>query len=443
MLNIFLFQVSCTKESYESPYGICGQVYEIWESKNETSGKYNQLELMHNAGIDWYRSDYPWSYIQPSQDSFDTGTFDALNEYISPYNMHFFPLVLYPPSWVDMSNKETALVHWRAFTQKLFDHFQNIEFYEIWSEPDGKSIDAEFYGKLLIAAHDEMKKVNKTMKTVYAGIGDFNTNYFNKSMQVPGAPEAVDILSIHTYRQPLMNFANIDEFINQIQWYPKYMKQNYDRDIDIWITEMGYSSKKQNWHDYLRWLMDVVTAILFEGKKQRIAYFRDTDFRGPGLWDQPSPVITETLQYVFGESVKNIDYEHIANLSVEEFPILILPFYERFPGDVREEIVDYVKRGGTIIFNEGFPATYDYTMKNGKYEHAHRDTGAYLERELHMRTIADWYNSPEKIPGWTSIRPYSNLSEYTKKTIEWPEFDFSHKSDSSDMLADRYFIGRR
>ena len=168
-------------------------------------------------------------------------------------------------------------------------------------------------------------------------------------------------MALHPYTDQFINFGQMRRLKNMLEGWPRHIKEKYGKDVPLWITEMGMSTPYIAWYDYYKWILNVSSNILFDGKIPNIAMFFDAKFSSDEFgMNHPYNVIPSTLSAVFGKKVKQFNLKTIKNIKVEEYPILFLPFGEMFPLNIYDDVFEYVKNGGTIYVNEGYSFYYTW-----------------------------------------------------------------------------------
>lgn len=296
--------------------------------------------------------------------------------------------------------------------------------WEIWNEmdqmnaEDGTAPPAE-YLPLLRDAYRTIKGKSKNATVLMGAIGDFGKSYFEDLLKLKAA-DYFDVLSVHYY-----SAKNPPEKI--IPFYEKIGKtlDNYKASKPVWLTETGYVSTADN-TDADLFYTDVLPSVY---KQLGISCSKVTmgvlyDPRMTSIWNQDNA----NIHYGF-KSCQLVELSRLKDLSVDNVPVLMVLFGEKFPKGYFEDLRAYVERGGTVVFPEGGAVLYyDWDLDTDQIT----GVGSKYYKSLHINLMFPWADDAKKL----GVKKMSGVRTMTKSasSYTWKEDDFS----SPKYLTDKY-----
>ncbi len=159
-------------------FGICDHIGR-WSPSEYDQGAFAAAA----CGIKLFRSNVGWSLVQPEKDQWDFSRFDTAIALLEKYNMKYCSSIAYTPKWAiaqgaQYTGKKTSSARpdieaWKNYVSEVAKHLGEKNFYyEIWNEPDHPSFlnaSPEEYTDLMIAAYEEIKKVNPRLRVTTGG----------------------------------------------------------------------------------------------------------------------------------------------------------------------------------------------------------------------------------------------------------------------------------
>ena len=248
-----------------------------------------------------------------------------------------------------------------------------------WPESPGP----DTYVPLLKRTYEEIKRVDPNLKVVYGGTAGVPLDFIEGTFKA-GAGNYFDIMCIHPYR-----FRGVpEELIPQIDGLKQLMKKYRLENKPLWFSEIGWSSSSPS--PYFR---SVLPALFrkagLEPKETTVAIVSDIDKMFPsGLHLDPQRVFPEF------RDVKIIKLDQLRNIDIRQYPVIVPSTDEDFPAAYIPQLVDYVRRGGTLLLPFGVPFYYDQ-QANGKRV----DTGLRFMKDFHIGWDAWWLKDvPQEAP---------------------------------------------
>ncbi len=218
----------------------------------EENNLQNALNEQRQLGVHWSREQIFWEEVETSADHFRwqygftdgfthksvSRDFDLMvNEYTSR-EIRILAVLGYGPGYAEKPVPEDVLLdRWQSYVKQIVDRYGDyIDYWEIGNEmnsrefwgkviyPDGtphlQEPDPALYSKMLIAAHDIIKKHNRKDVVVLGGLipvtdGTCSTNMYHylKRIKDSGAWYAFDAIAIHPYWGEAAPEAYIDRGI--------------------------------------------------------------------------------------------------------------------------------------------------------------------------------------------------------------------------------------
>lgn len=348
------------KSDPASPYGVCSHL----GGGEEHQLMPKNLQIMYKGGIRWARADYSWSGIERPQGKWNFKNFDHLIDEAEKNGLTILPILDYSVPWATPSWKHPEA--WLEYVKKTVTRYKDrIRYWEVWNEENLRGFWADDpnpanYALLLKRTYKAIKEIDPDLKVVYGGLAGVPVDFFEESVKA-GAGNAFDVMNIHPYRGGLISIPLVKKFRSDIDAFNKVMdKYNIPRK-PIWITEMGWATPPSFGFPERRILDGAVKKIFPDGVQGKVAVLFDKTYE-PSL-NMSDTLIRDTLP-------AGVDYEYVSiaqikKLDIKRFPILYLPPSEAAPLPFFNEIVDYVKQGGTLVLMGGVPLYYETKMING------------------------------------------------------------------------------
>lgn len=361
-------------------YGICTQL--TWEDELDKTKKI--LNGVKELGAGWVRCDFVWSGCNPQPDVWDCQHFDQILSGAKKTGVNVLPILCYDVSWARPAVEH--LYEWGEYVRHLVtDYGRQVRYWEVYNEPNLKNFwrrdpNGAEYAALLAKAYNVIKSIDPDIKVVFGGLSGVPLDYFEDALKA-GAGEYFDVMNIHPY-----HLRDIPEaIIPQIQKLQALMNKYGVGDKPIWITEIGWSTPEA--YNPFGEAIDAAYEYLgIEKGKYPLVCVRDRRY-GEMRYVNHNPAFSE---WFTGEMEINMDA--ISAVDPEQFPVMLPARGEKFPAKYIPALVEYVRRGGTLLFNNGAPLVYDLQLQeDGTVKQV--SVGRKYYNDLHFNLEAAWNNA--------------------------------------------------
>ncbi len=371
-----------------SPFGIChGSIYEgLFEPKTLTFG---QKKNLAENGIRWVRADLRPAW-QPNRvvNGVRVWNFDhAIQQANQMKNLglNWLCLLNTTPDWMnpipDHLDEWTNFVHQAVCAMKgRTDYFEvwneeNFTFTNLWGTAD-KEEHPRNYVKCLNAAYRAIKAANPRATVIFGGTTGVPLGFIRTCNE---AGALYDAMNVHPYFSGSVPECGLGDIIRQLK---KVMRETGRGDVPIWATEIGWSTSPQHPSSFLKDVFEpAFKALGMDTSKLTLAMVKG--------------VSSEVRD--FRERLPRFAAYHMVNpqdidkLDVRKCPVLLPVDSEWGIASTRRPVVDYVRRGGVVIFPESF--VYNAMSKlcdeEGNYLPGTLDK-IDVRKELGLRVSATW-----------------------------------------------------
>jgi Glycosyl hydrolase catalytic core len=219
-----------------------------------------------------------WSLVQPTQGSFDWGDTDRFVGALASHGIRPVPFVWGSPRWVaprlkrpplDSAKKQRA---WQTFLALAVKRYRPggtywtggaynqahpgaepkpITAWQIWNEPTlpkffPRKHTTQKYARLVKISDRAITAASRKAKVVLAGLtGDVKPRawtFLNKLYGVKGIKHHFDAVALHPYAATIPKFRTYTRRIRRV------MIRHHDAHTALWLTEVGWGSKKPSRH---------------------------------------------------------------------------------------------------------------------------------------------------------------------------------------------------
>ncbi len=366
----------CTAK-LDNPYGVCTHI-----TRRQMDYPYMERELLlcKDLGIGWVRSDFDLGNVFGSATDFEPQLFDDVVSAINKHNQHLLPIFTWLGKfpWNDPS--------YGAYVDSLASRYGNdITYWEMMNEVDFMGgIDSlpEKYARALHVASKHLHAVNPNNKMLLTGLGSISNDFIDNMFRL-GAMKDVDIMNLHSYAPPedmMRGYHKIDSLM-----------RHYGEQKPVWLTECGMNTCNDSCPAsgfYREMLPYALKRLGMDERKICVGYLAD---RATG-YTALTPYQANEYLKPCASDVRPISFRELKNLSVKKVPVLVATTDEFFPNAYFPSLVDYVRRGGTIVLAGGFPFYYDAARASSINMGAPTIGDSQFHR-LHMAHI-DWKKDP-------------------------------------------------
>lgn len=353
------------------PYGVCTHV-DAWEFKLAPQ----MFTQMKELSLKQVRTDFTWRAVNPKPGEWNFSRHDAVVDLAEKKGISLLPILTYDVAWASPAHRH--LDAWGEYVRKTVSRYQRkLRAWEIFNEPNiggfwNDTPSGKDYAKLLKRSYEEIKKIDPELTVVYGGVNGVPLPYIEESFQA-GAGKWFDVMAVHPYS------SKPEDMLETIAALKALMKK-YGIDKPIYATEIGWSTME---------LQKSFAPLLSEALKQ------------VGIVPAETPLVitdvsTGTLARAewqlprFKERI-TIGLDELKNLDPARYPVLIPCIGERFEMKYFPDLVQYVRKGGTLLLMFGLPFYYDLQPDGkGGLREVKIENSAWPE--LHIGWEAFWTN---------------------------------------------------
>lgn len=363
----------------DSPYGVCAHLNRMppEEMRRELAG-------IAAAGIGYVRVDLDWAQVEPRPGEWDFSRWDAVVEEAGRCGVKVLPIL---GSGLPAHGKPPFrnLPRFLDYVERCVSRYKGrIGCYEVFNEVDqprpwGETPNPADYAMLLRETGRVIKRIDPKAKVLFSGASCLGKpmEFIEKALRA-GAGGSFDVMNFHPYQWYSVPEAQLPLRIREL----REVMRKYGVDKPIWITEIGISSAPERYP----LAREVVAPAL---RKLGLEPSRDT----VGVIEDPGTLFcTGEIDDFLPEWKRRrvLSFAELRRVPVAECPILALPGRELFPASRIGAVVDYVRRGGTLILPGGFPFYYDLreTAEPGLFRTV--QIGNRLLPQLHLEWEAFW-----------------------------------------------------
>jgi hypothetical protein len=230
------------------------------------------LANMKSIGLKWVRVDADWSWLQPTQSTFDWAPLDQEVEGIKAAGMSVDLVIDDTPTWArnaavagdDWGEPASASVY-GTFAGDVAARYgpMGVSAYEIWNEPNIQLFwypapNASLFTAMLKDAYAAIKAVQPGATVISGGLSpaandgtDIAPITFLQDMYADGAQGSFDALGDHAYSYPTLpdddeTYSGWSQMNQTSPSLRSVMAANGDSAKQIWITEIGAPSAGPN-----------------------------------------------------------------------------------------------------------------------------------------------------------------------------------------------------
>lgn len=393
----------------EAPYGVCTHItrpgfdYEIRDL---------ELGVTQEAGIRWVRSDLDFHNAFRSPADFNPSLFDDVLASTEAHDTHLLGIL----TW--LGRKPWDDRDYGRYLEQLAQRYDGrITHWEMLNEVnlfrDTDSL-CQRYVRSLRLAYETLKRINPKNTVLTSGFAEL-PEPFVSDFSAMGGWRYCDVFNFHSY------FA-LEGLIPCFERLYGYMQRDgWQR--PVWLTECGMHTARQE-NESSAFFTDLLPAALsrigIQPDRVAVGVLRDRAVGYSVLSDDEADILLRP----FFRRVVACSLSRLASLSVHEVPVLVATREEYFPADCFPALVDYVRRGGTIVLAGGMPFYYDASTPDGIY-FRRRTLGTSLYSRLHM-SEATLRRDPVTGVVLTETPPFSRRTDENASAYEWKPTAASH-----------------
>lgn len=269
-----------------------------------------------------------------------------------------------------------------------------------------------------------LKKRDKNLKVLFSGISDSHLNFLDSAMKYR-AYKYFDIMNFHTYRSP-------DDIPSVMKVIHNNMTK-YHWNKPVWITECGMNTAKPrpettNYGFFNEVLPMALQKIGLKLSGLKIGVINDAakDYYALNEYEVKIYITSK------GAKCEYITFDELKQTSPKTVPVIVLTNGESFYSEYFQSVLEYVKKGGTIVLPYGTPFYYDSSNGN-------KIAGKFYTNQLHVGQLY-WWDAEAKRIGVPQY-PISNRANERFGT----SYTYAFKNDglhSARYLTDKLLKGK-
>lgn len=391
----------CT-QTLQNPYGICTHVtrkgwdYEIRD---------REMELLQKTGVGWIRSYLDFGMAFGSPKDFTPEIFENVLNSADGTDLQLLGIL----TWLDKYPWDDP--NYQNYIDTLSSYFKGrIRYWELLSEVNlmrGIKNLPEKYVKSLKLVYERMKDRSPQNQIVLSGLAEMQSNFYEELCKL-NAQEYYDVMNFHSYFSP-------EELIPCLEKIARLM-EHYDFRKHVWLTECGMSTNtdaETSEGFYTDFLPAALRRLHIYEKQITVGYLQD---RFTGYRTLNDAQVTAYLKSK-ARRVVPVDFFQLRGLNPTRVPVLIATTDEYFPLDFFPLLVDYVKRGGTIVLAQGLPFYYNSSLPSKAWFELHM-LRTKLYPILHMSPLNNRYD-PITSESLGEIPPFVDRCADADFEYEW------------------------
>lgn len=371
------------EKTIQDPYGVCSHI-----SHRAPENVLPELTRMREAHINWVRTDFTWERIEKKPGRWNFSDFDRTIQLAKEQKINILPILDYDVPWARPAWKHPDA--WNEYVRRTVSRYaKDLRFWEVWNEQNGSNFwrdtaSGKNYAALLKRTYETIKKIDPNLTVLYGGTSGVPLAFIEESLKA-GAGDYFDVMNIHPY-----HWQGIPEqMIRQFREL-KALMNRYAVHKPIWITEVGWSTALPS-KFYQEVLPPVFRRAGIDPAQSTMAIVND-----PANGFQQE--INFDFKNLFPEfkAFEEVSFEKLNRLDPAKYPVLVPAFGEAFPARHIPALLNYVKRGGTLLLPAGLPFFYDLRQnKQGKITRV--QVGDKYVAQFHIGWEAYWTGDvPEK-----------------------------------------------
>lgn len=393
-------------------YGVCTHITRKWW---DFDIREQELELTQEVGISWVRSDLDFGSYFGSPTEEDPRLFDAVLTTCDEHQSNLLGIL----TW--MGKLPWQDEYYATYVRKLAQRYDGrIRYWEALNEvnlfKDKEQLE-DNYLKSLQTTYETLKSVNNNNQVLLSGLAEVTTNFLSE-ISKRGAWRYFDVMNFHSYHTPealIPSFHRIDSVMQRDGWKKP-----------VWLTECGMHTADAG-NSSLGFFNDLLPEALqrigLREQKICIGILRDYTSGYLALTEEEEDAYIKN----YCKQTKEVSFSELKQINVKQVPVLIASKNEYFPASQFPILVDYVRRGGTIVLCGGMPFYYDAADDAGTI-YRRKVTGTSLYSQLHM--------SPQN--AWNDQRTGEKLTELPTCVQRCKDARFSYQWTFSNASPARY-----
>lgn len=374
-----------------SPYGVVTD-----GSRSEYAMHGDLADLIKVGGMGYERVDWDWRACQKEKGGpFDFSKYDRIVDADEARGITVLPIVYGPPRWAYPAWQN--LDGYAAFVRATVRRYgKRMPVIEIWNEANipafWKDPNPTNYFALLKAAYTAAKEADPSVRVALGGMAGW-AHGFIRSLYEIGAKDYFDIVTVHPYCNPYAPEGPLQRGFENLR---KIMAEHGDAEKPIWFTEIGWPTHEVD----ITGPGGVLLAGLKVARPEKTSWNVIYTVCEPD-GKEPDRLLARSLASTlpFGSKVRVCGpKETCEQLAAGGWDAVVYPMDESYPADTLDAVVEFVRKGGTLVDIGGMPMWKPYrNMPDGSGQVFPHDGGR--ERFARLRIGLDsWWLPGSELP---------------------------------------------
>lgn len=286
----------------------------------ESGGELSRIfPLLREAGVTMVRAFPEWPGIQPAYGRWEWSASDKLVALARENKIKLLGIYCYLAPWASSGGTRRFPIkdirYWREYVEGVTARYKDeIQHWEVYNEFNSgafaQNATPKDYAELVKTAWDAAKKVNPSCK-IGIGCASVAVAFLEQTIQA-GASGCFDFVSVHPYE--LLDVAvngREPTYLRMAANLRAMLKKNAQRDdIELWVTEVGYSNKDERLQAdalvkayVLSFAQGIEKVFWFEAKGPY-----GLDIIRPDWSKRPSYVALQTMTKLLGPVPKSLGW---------------------------------------------------------------------------------------------------------------------------------------
>ena len=405
------------ESTLDNQYGITSHITWPGYDYDHYERNFSQIKGSGNYIL---RTDYSAAVLKWGKGNVDFTVLDNVYSAAKSKSIQLLPMIYHHNKTYNSEHKDSYENYLTTIVNRYGD---NVVGWEVGNELDLQhvqdgSIPPSEYLSVLKDTYTTIKRTNADNQVLLGAIGDLKNHYLEDLLDIQAA-EFFDILSIHYYS----GFSIPETIIPFYERLEGLLKQ-YQARKPIWLTETGYRSYRGEADQdvfYTKILPYTYQKLGIDISKSSIGLLYDQRVKR-SCRNQDNKNI-----YSGFKTCHIINLDELKTLSVKDYPVLMILFREFFPKGYHEDLLSYVKRGGTIVFPEGGAALFnELDLKTNEL----KAVGKIYYPLFHINYMFQWDTAAKSL-NFKKISKITTLSDINIP-YAWQE---------EDMTSSMYLLG--
>lgn len=361
-----------------SQYGVCSH---LLGSKFPYE---KSFALMKRAGVGQVRFDFSWARLEHPEGTWHFERLDGIIAEAERQGVQVLPILDYGNSFANPVWKH--LDKWSNYVHTVVARYKGrFPVVEVWNEENGGSFWAsnrKEFGKLMQVSYRAAKAADPAVKVALGGLIGTGAAYV-EGLYEDGFGDCFDIVCNHPYTWP----DGPERMTEGYESLRGVLERFGDGDKRVWCTEVGFPSHEIEVQAPL--LGESLAIARPERKTWRTVYAALPDYGDDALLAAKG--IARLLPA--GSTCRVAEPGELASvLAAGDVDAVVLPFGETYFLDDFPAVVDFVRKGGTLVHYGGFPfyIPMERGPSGGYRPVPERHGGSAARKALRLHVTAPW-----------------------------------------------------